>query len=327
MFGLQMRTRVIQSLIDDMKKGRINVDHPLQRQSGQWTRKQMCRLIYCLMMDRAMPTILFSKQSDSPVHFVIDGKQRLTVIYSYYNNEFKLNPNLEPIVIDGKEYDVSNKYYKDLDDAVKDRILNKELMTQIMIDPTDRDERESFVDFNSTPSLANTQLRKADESENLMGILEKIKKHPFFSKVFTPKQLLKDVDNEVALQVIMLTEISKDYPLVSFNNAVMSKFVKMYNENINHEKIDLLMKALDVLDDEFKYKLNIKKTTIPMVIYGMYRVVKDKKDTKKYIEWLKDFLANYEKNEEYREYVKDNTSSARSVQGRFQYFRKAIKEL
>ena len=327
MSELQMRTRVLSSLMSDMKSSRINVNHPLQRQSGQWTRRQMCRLIYCLILDRPMPTFLFSKSHDDNIHFVIDGKQRLTIIYSYINDEFALNYGLEPVIIDGFEYDVSGKKYSELDDIVKDRFQNKELMTQIMIDPTDKDEREAFADFNSTPSLTKIQLRKVDESNDLMELLESIKKHPFFAKILTPKQLSKDVDNEIVLQTIMLTEVSKDYELNSFNDNVMSKFVKMYNENINYDKINLLMKSLDILDEQFKYKLKIKKTTIPMILYGMYRVVKDGKSVDKYIEWVKDFLANYETNDSYLQYVKDGTSSAKSVQGRFQYFRDAIRKL
>lgn len=325
----QIRTRVLSSLMVDIKNGKINTNHPLQRHSGQWNKKQMCRLIYCLILDRPMPTLLFSKKHNDNVLFVIDGKQRLTNIYSYVNNEYKLNSNLAPVEIDGVEYEVSNKYFKDLDPVIQERLESKELMTQIMIDATDKDEREAFADFNSTPSLTKTQLRKVEEGTNLMELLEKLKKHPFIKKVITGKQLLKDFDNELILQLIMITELANNPELISFADKSMSKFVKSYSDSIDYDKVDVIVQALDELDKAFKFPIKVKKTSLPMVLYGMYYTIIQNKSTDLYINWLKDFLENYDTNldPEYAKYTKDATSSGKAVQGRLEYFRQAIDNL
>ena len=60
----------------------------------------------------------------------------------------------------------------------------------------------------------------------------------------------------------------------------------------------------------------------------MYRIVKDKKGTQKYIDWLKDFLANYDTNEEYRQYCNGaGTASTEMVKGRLNYLRNAIRSV
>lgn len=325
----QIKIRVLSSLMNDMKNGIINVNHPLQRHSGQWNKKQMCRLIYCLILDKPMPTLLFSKKHNNALTFVIDGKQRLTNIYSYINNEYKLNSGFEPVEIYGVEYEVSGKYFKELDPIIQERLESKEIITQIMIDPTDKDERESFADFNSTPSLTKTQLRKVDEGHNLMELLEKLKSHPFVKKVLTDKQLLKDFDNELMLQLIMITELANNPELISFSDNAMSKFVRSYNESIDYDKIDVIIQALDEFDNAFKFPIKVKKTSLPMVLYGMYYTIVVGKSTASYIEWLKGFLSTYDTNldPEYAKYTKDGTSSGKAVQGRLDYFKRAIDNL
>lgn len=47
----------------------------------------------------------------------------------------------------------------------------------------------------------------------------------------------------------------------------------------------------------------------------------------KYFNWLDDFLAGYENNEEFLQYCNSGTTSAAKVQGRFQYFRSAMHDL
>ena len=40
-----------------------------------------------------------------------------------------------------------------------------------------------------------------------------------------------------------------------------------------------------------------------------------------------DFVANYDSNEEYKQFVQSGTGSKENVRGRFDYWRKIVKEL
>ena len=96
---------------------------------------------------------------------------------------------------------------------------------------------------------------------------------------------------------------------------------------INEEKIALVKQSLDKLDESFE-EIKLNKISIPMVVYGMYRMIKDNKDIEKYITWLRDdFIANYDQNENFKAYCQSSTSSSENVKGRLEYFRNVIREM
>ena len=127
----------------------------------------------------------------------------------------------------------------------------------------------------------------------------------------------------------MLTEMSSEYDFGSFRSKDIDRFVEYYNDHINMDKVETLKTALDKLNEAFvEDKIKIKQTSIPMVCYGMYRIIKDKKSTQKYLDWLRDFIDNYDTNEEYLQYCNGaGTASADMVKGRLDYFREAIRKM
>lgn len=57
----------------------------------------------------------------------------------------------------------------------------------------------------------------------------------------------------------------------------------------------------------------------------MYRIIKDKKGTQKYLDWMKNFIDTYNTNEQYLVFCSSGTANAENVKGRLQYFRDAIR--
>ena len=91
-------------------------DYNLQR-PFVWTLLQQQELIWSIFMGRPIPPFVFihhasSRMNDNePVTMqIIDGKQRLTTIFRYMDNEF-------PIIVDGEEV-----FFKDLDKGAQNRI-------------------------------------------------------------------------------------------------------------------------------------------------------------------------------------------------------------
>lgn len=56
-------------------------------------------------------------------------------------------------------------------------------------------------------------------------------------------------------------------------------------------------------------------------------ILKDKKSTNKYFEWVHSFSDTYDTNEEYLMYCGSGTVSAEMIKGRLSYFRKVIRNL
>ena len=326
MKDLQVKTRALSSLLKDIAKNKYDFNHPLQRQSGQWNKLSMSKLIdSAIRLYPIYPALVVDNGDDA--YGVIDGKQRLTIFTSYANNEFALHKSLSPVDIDGTEYEIAGKKFDKLDEEVKERFKSREFQLYIMTNATENDIREIFARINSSKGLTNTQKRTVVESEELAKVVFELKSHPVFTKITTPSQRKKDEDKDIVRQVLMLSEMSNEYDFGSFRNEDINKFIERYNGNINYGKVETIKEAMTALDTAFE-TISVNKVTVPILLYGYYRIVKDKKGMQKWNDWVKNFIETYDTNEEYKQYCNGSgTASAEMVKGRLQYFRDAIREL
>jgi len=195
-----------------------------------------------------------------------------------------------------------------------------------MKNPTEEDIREIFSRINSSKGLTNTQRRTVYENNELSKIIYELTNHPVFEKLSTPAQRKKDDTKDCMRQVLMLTEVSDEYDFGSFRDNDINKFLVMYNDKINYDKIELVKQALNIIDESFD-TIEVKKTTTPILIYSYYRILKDHKDIGKWTQWILNFLENYNTNEDYKQYCNGSgTASGEMVKGRLNYFRNAIRE-
>ena len=326
MKDLQVKTRALSSLLKDIAKNKYDFNHPLQRQSGQWNKLSMSKLIdSAIRLYPIYPALVVDNGDDA--YGVIDGKQRLTIFTSYANNEFALHKSLSPVDIDGTEYEIAGKKFDKLDEEVKERFKSREFQLYIMTNATENDIREIFARINSSKGLTNTQKRTVVENEELAKVVFDLKSHPVFTKITTPTQRKKDEDKDIVRQVLMLSEMSNEYDFGSFRNEDMNKFLERYNGPINYGKVETIKEAMTALDMAFD-TISVNKVTVPILLYGYYRIVKDKKGMQKWNDWVKNFIETYDTNEEYKQYCNGSgTASSEMVKGRLQYFRDAIREL
>ena len=314
----------LQTITNKIKRQSIIFTHKLQRREGVWSKPAKSLLIDSLL--RGYPvnpvyTIIDEKQA------VIDGVQRLSTCYDFISDGFSLSKNLEPIVIDGNSYVIAGKKFSKLDDAVKDELLSAQIQVYEITEYTDKEVREMFRRLNGGKPLNSVQQLTPDMSDELSDVIFEIISHPFFEKVLTPAQLKSSVDQMIALEILMLSEMSSEYDFVSFNKTGRQKFVQYYNDKVNIGKVEIIKQALDKLDETFDENVKIPKTSVSFICYAYYRIIKDKQSVSKLTDAVKKFLDEYESNEEYKAFLQQGTTSSESVKARLQYWRKIIKDL
>lgn len=315
----------VQTIINKIKREAIIFKHKLQRREGVWNKPQKSLLIDSLLrgylINPSYTVIENGKQ------YVIDGVQRLSTIADYVEDKFSLSKDLEPIVLDGEIYEIAGKKFSKLDEKVKDELMSSQLQICEISDHTEKDVREMFRRLNSGKPLNTSQKMTPDMSDNLSRTVSSIASHPFFEKFLTVAQLKSSVDLSTTIEILMLSEVSADYDFGSFSREDRKKFIQYYNDRVNPEKVELIKQSLSKLDEAFDDDIKIPKTSISMICYSGYRVLKDKKSFSKFIEIIKDFLNNYDSNEEYKAFLQQGTASSESVKGRLNYWRKTVKAL
>lgn len=323
--NIASKNKPVQTIFNQIKRGNIVLTHKLQRREGAWNKQQKSLLVDSLLRGYAVnPTYTVIEDN---IHSVIDGVQRFSTLVGFMNDEFSLSKNLQPVKIGNDSYEIAGKKFSKLDDPVKDELSSAQIQVYEITEYTDKDIREMFRRLNSGKPLNTVQKMTPDMSDELCAAVSSIIEHPFFEKVLTGAQLKSSVDMAIALEVLMLSEMSNEYDFGSFSRTDREKFIQYYNDKVNADKNSIIIQSLDKLDGAFDEDVKIPKTSISMIIYGMYRILKDNKSTEKYIAAVKDFLENYDSNEAYIKFTKEGTSHAENVKGRLDYFRNMVKNI
>lgn len=317
------RTKTLQSLTKAMDKKTILLSHKLQRPEGQWNRKQKTDLIDSLL--RKYPINPTYGIKENGIVSIIDGVQRLSCVRDFLSDGFALSKDMESVMINGEEKILSGLKFSKLDDDTKDAIINAELQLYELTDCNEKDVREMFRRQNAGKPLNSKQLRIVNESDEFSDAVYSLSTHPFMEKLMSNTQRKNGTDRDIIIQTLMLIQTNQENDFTSFRTKDIDTFVKDHSAD-SLDKVEILCEAMDSFDSAFE-EIKIPVTSIPMVLYSGYRIKKDKKSFSKLVEYIKQFLSEYDNNEEYKQYVLSGTGAKENVYGRFNYWRKQIKEM
>lgn len=318
------KTRSLQSLVKDMNKGTINLSHKLQRPEGQWNRKQRTDLIDSLLRHYPINPTYAIVEEDGTLS-VIDGVQRLSTIRDYIGNVFALSKDMDSVIINNEEKNLSGLKFEKLDEDTKSEILNAELQIYRMTQCTETDIREMFRRQNAGKPLNSKLLRIVKESDEFSDAVYSLANHPFMNKLMSPAQRKNGTDRDTIVQTFMLVATNQENDFTSFRAKDIDMFVSQYaDQYIN--RADILKEAMNKFDESFD-EIKIPVTSIPQILYSGYRIIKDKKSFTKLVDKVADFCVNYDSNDEYKQFVQNGTGSKENVRGRFDYWRSIVREL
>lgn len=318
------KTRSLQSLVKDMDKGTINLSHKLQRPEGQWNRKQKTDLIDSLLRHYPINPTYAIVEEDGTLS-VIDGVQRLSTIRDYIENGFALSKDMDIVIINNEEKNLSGLKFEKLDEDTKSEILNAELQIYRMTQCTETDIREMFRRQNAGKPLNSKLLRIVKESDEFSDAVYSLANHPFMNKLMSPAQRKNGTDRDTIVQTFMLVATNQENDFTSFRAKDIDMFVSQYaDQYIN--RADILKEAMNKFDESFD-EIKIPVTSIPQILYSGYRIIKDKKSFTKLVDKVAEFCVNYDSNDEYKQFVQNGTGSKENVRGRFDYWRSIVREL
>lgn len=231
----------VDSLLGKYTRGRLVIQPDFQRQFV-WDAKKSSRLIESALLEIPLPVVYISEEQDGK-ESVIDGQQRLTAFFCFINGKF---PNNRDFRLTGlKVYsELERKTFKDLDDALQDRIRYCKIRTITFKRESDPDLKfEVFERLNTgSVSLNDQELRNCIYRGPYNELLKELSATSRFRELLGIKSADKRMrDVELVLRFAAFyhrTYLNYKPPIRTFLNTDMEEY-----QHISEGKSDELRNA------------------------------------------------------------------------------------
>lgn len=238
------------TLINYMKKGKVNFDNAVQR-GLVWDKDKKSLLIHSMLYGYAIPAMYFTKENG--IYDSLDGKQRSNAIAEYLNGEFALTENTPSIVDEGVEtengeepsmLEISGMKFEDLPEWAQDRIKDYSLTIYYFEDVSESEIREMFRRLNNGKPLTAVELTRVNTP--CLIDFQQLAAHDAIQSVVTDAAKKRFTDENIAMQLYhMATEEKPDFSTKSFRewaknvrvddgimenlNAALDAYYEFYN--------------------------------------------------------------------------------------------------
>ncbi len=316
-----------------VKNGKINFDHIVQR-SYVWERSRKSALIESMIIGYPVPPI-FAKRIDNNTgkrgdntYYIMDGKQRLSTVKEYLNDEFALSV-IAPITyhddVDDtdKTEDISEKKFSELPEAVQDILKDTTFSVTYFDNLTKEEERELFKRLNAGKPLS-TKSKVLASCKDIEGLLD-IGSHQLFGDMLSEKAIANK--NQVTLVTKSWCMMFMDFNEVSFESKTFNPLLE--NLNINADEKAIMDKVFDYIYDVHSELIEREDKKVAKKVYTETHMISLMPFFKKSVEndvnvelmadWIESFFTTTDgasTSEDYNECAGSGVAKAVNIQGR-----------
>ena len=273
----------VKTLMKYRDAGTLDFENPIQRQSGQWGNLQMSLLVQSMLLDYIIPNIYLKKEVIDKTNYlsVLDGKQRLTTVFSFINDEWSTHAKTPKVVLDGIEYDIALKKFSELDEDVKSAILGYRFTTYQIEGATDEEIEEIFARLNSGTPLSKIQQARPKMGTELAKWCNELVATDFFQKSsnLTLAQMRREDDLLMLVTSMMLMDSrwQNGFKIkTSASAAECLRFAEFMRENFDDDRKCRFECTVDYVNSAFngaEYKF-LKKNNVP-IIFMVAQIAED----------------------------------------------------
>ena len=167
---MQAKTRAI----DKIYKRRDRYDIPDWQRQEVWSRSKQRSLIDSILRGWKLPKFYFLRvSSDSEAYEVVDGQQRLSTIFSFFNNELSLSESA------AREF--GGNYHRDLPDDLVDAFDDYEIEFDEIDNATEEEVKKFFQRLQEGLPLTSAEKLNSAHSK-LRDYVVELAKHPFLDR-------------------------------------------------------------------------------------------------------------------------------------------------
>lgn len=264
----------LETLVKKIQKGIIKLDPDYQRRH-RWSVDTSSRLIESLILNIPIPTIYLSQDVDVDTdteesrYSVIDGQQRLTAIFQFFNNKFELE-GLKILA------ELNGSRYKDLPPFLTRRLEERTikcLRIDSTIDP--QVKIDIFERLNSgSVRLEAQELRNAVFAGPFNDLCKQLSSDPNFmallqidgDEVERNNKVRKMEDVEIVLRFFSL--INNNY--LNFKKTKEKGFVDFLSDTMSSNN-KLTTEQINSLGEEFKTTMRIIRRDFGDTAFAKYK--------------------------------------------------------
>lgn len=224
----------VSSVIKKMDKHTIRFDHPLQRESEQWTPAMKGNLISDILQNNPIPELVFAEQVVNGLAIIwdLDGKQRCTNVYSYVKNSYKISRNIRrwmieyqaPVVnergeqkfdennfpiYERREFDIRGKYFRDLPEELQENLLDYNFEIIQYLNCSSEDIAYHIARYNEGKPMTASQKGITRIGEEFAAMVKSISRMSFFKDLGGYK--VSEVKNGTIERVVIESVMAANY--------------------------------------------------------------------------------------------------------------------
>lgn len=310
------------SFIRKNQQGKLLI--PEFQRNQVWKQQQKSRFIESLILNIPVPPFYISQDNEGNM-IIVDGLQRSTAIFEFFNNQFAL------VGLDALPK-LNNKSYNELEDEIKARIEDRELLLYILKPSVPIGivyDIFNRINSNGTP-LTRQEIRNCIFIGQSTVFLKRMSENIHFKTAINngiPSLRMKDRETILRFFAFMFFDFNLDYQgnLDSFLGKTMRKINHLNNDEISQLE-NRFIRVMKLTYDCFKER-NFRLPTpnsrgrINIALFESISVFFDKNSNDFIISNKKHIIDNYFnvllKDVEFIESVRFSTNSPRNVKIRF----------
>ena len=217
-----------------VKNERIVFTNIVQR-SYVWERSRKSGLIESMVIGVPIPTTYAKRYDDgsgkrnSNVYDMLDGKQRLSTIKQFINNEFTLTA-LRPVTYyneltnEEETFDMSGLTFDELPEGLQEKIKNARISVVYFDNLTKEEERELFKRLNAGKPLT-AKSKTLASSKDIEKLLD-IGSHKLFEEMISEKG--RENKNQATIVMKAWCMLNMSMNDVSFETKVFNPMITVF---------------------------------------------------------------------------------------------------
>lgn len=302
----------IASIIKKINHYTIRFDHPLQRESEQWSPAMKGNLISDILQGNPIPPLVFAEQIVNGIAIIwnLDGKQRCTNIYSFKNDGYKISKNIRrpyisyqatikdeagrPILDENgfpqserRELDIRNKKFSELPEELQDSFMDYNFEIVQYLNCKAEDIAYHIARYNEGKPMNTQQKGIICLGEQFASMVKSISAMPFFKEMgnYTVKECSNGTINRVVVESIMAANFLEEWKK---DQSEMCEFIK---DNASAEMFDsfedMVERISKAADDNFLENFNSKDSFLWFGLFAGF--IKTGLDDKRFFEFMAEF--------------------------------------